>query len=89
MRRQTLRVITATALAWQGAAHAATHIESGDAGQILPSVASVTITSPTQISGTIDDANDADLFAIRLAAGTPFTAQSGSCLLYTSPSPRD
>lgn len=77
----TLRIlgrVAALMLAWQGAAQAATYIETVDAGQILSGAALVTIANPTQISGNIFAVDDADLFAIQLTAGTPFTAQTSS-----------
>jgi hypothetical protein len=77
-----MRVISTTsraallALLLPMAASAATFTESGDAGASIAGANSIALGDPTQIDGTLADADDADLFGITLTAGVPFLATS-------------
>lgn len=72
-----LAALTA-ALCGPALSHGATFNELGDAGQLRASANQVGIFAPTAISGAISLPTDADLYAVTLTAGTPFTAQSGA-----------
>lgn len=55
-------------------ASGATWIEAGDAGQSLATANRVHLPAPARILGDIANPNDADMFALFLRAGVPFSA---------------
>ena len=60
------------------AVRATTFTEIGDAGALPASANVVDVVDPTRIDGRIEDGADADLFALTLTAGVPFTATSSA-----------
>lgn len=69
-------VMTAALLTIPPLAGAAPWIESGDAGDSLATSDVVTVPAPSMILGNIENPTDADLFALYLTAGVPFSATS-------------
>jgi len=59
-------------------AHAATFVEIGEAGDSLASANPVSTGGVQAITGTIEIADDADLYALWLTAGMEFTASSAT-----------
>src|SRR5262245_13867547 len=59
-------------------AEAATFVETGDAGDALATANLVNTGGVQAIAGTVETLGDADLFAVWLTAGVPFTASSAT-----------
>jgi len=75
MKKTRLHAAAATlALAMSSTSIAATVVEIGDAGDLASTANVVTALSPSIILGNVSAPNDADLFALRLTAGTFFRA---------------